>query len=119
MTEHAEKLRDARLRKQILATLHRARSSPQGGLSGRTLYDCVDGGAGFSQGFDGDDHAMGLVIDLCNANFVAGRVLPRRKMQRDGIDFRFFSITDLGSQLYLEAIPPHPLVEDERIMGER
>lgn len=102
-----------RLRRRILQLADAAKAS--GGLRGRMLMDILaDGPAGPE-----DDQALiGLCRDLGNAGFLAEKDLRKRVGDRFGLDHLLYSITALGTSLLSEGIPPHPLVEDERIVPE-
>jgi hypothetical protein len=118
-TESANRKRDARLRRRILATLHSARAmSPRGGISARMLRDTVDSIVPDGQSFEDDTHATGLMRDLVNKGLVAEESLPRRRGQRWGLDYLFLAITDKGTSLVNETAPVDPDIDDERVVEE-
>lgn len=114
-TEHADQKRDLRLRKRILQLLHAARVRPEfGWVSGRFLYDVIDGALPGGQRFEDDDHLLGLLRDLAGAGHVEERDDRRRATDRFGLDLMSYRITPHGTALLLERIEPDPLVEDQR-----
>ena len=110
----AERERDKRIRRRMLFVLHEARSSPKNGLHARLLCDVLRRSMAHGQSITDDGHAMGLIRDLVNAGYVTETRLERRRGQEHGIDTMFVQITAKGSQLWLEQIPPDPLVDDNR-----
>jgi hypothetical protein len=115
----ANRMRDRRLRRRMLSTLHLSRAmSPKGGLGGRALKDLVDGVVPAGQGFESDRHALELARDLVNKGLAEESRLPMRRGQAFGLDFAFFKVTDKGSQLVNESIDPDPDIDDERIVDE-
>jgi hypothetical protein len=114
--EVANRRRDRRLRRRLLETLHDARIGPKGGLNGRFLRDVVAGTVPSSQGFEDDDHTMGLIRDLVNKDYVTEEREPMRRGQRFGIDFMFLKITAKGSSLASdnETHPVDPDIDDDR-----
>jgi hypothetical protein len=114
-TQHANDKRDLRLRKRILQLLHAARVRPEfGWVSGRFLYDVIDGALPGGQRFEDDDHLLGLLRDLIGAAYVEERDDRRREWERFGLDVMSYRVTPRGTALLLEGIPPDPLVEDQR-----
>ena len=114
--EHAERLRDLRLRRRILQVLHAARVRPEfGWAGGRFIYDIVDGALPGGQRFNGDEHMLGLMRDLVAGGYVEERDDRTRNWQSLGVDYISYRITNLGTALVLEAVDPDPLVEDTRM----
>ena len=92
-----------------------AKVRPESGwVSGRFVYDIVDGALPGGQQFDGDDHFAALARDLISAGYVEERDDRRYRWQRQGIDLTSYRITARGTLLLLEELPADPLVEDER-----
>lgn len=116
--EAAERQRDARLRRVLLMSLHRARVSPKGGLHGRTLIDQASAATLPGDEFQGDVHALGLARDLVGKGYVSETDERTRRGQLFGLDYLFFRITAKGSDLADERIPADPMVEDERLLEE-
>lgn len=116
-SEAANNARDARLRKRMLDTLHRARIGPFAGLSARTLVDVVKSATPMGQGFEDDDHAAGLLMDLANAGYCTVKDTRTHRHQSRQIDFLFAKVTSLGSKLSLEEAPVDALVDDGRRDG--
>src|SRR3954468_22239759 len=113
--DYAEHKRDRRLRKRILQALHAARVRPQAGwMSGRFLYDLVDGALPGGQRFDSDLHLLGLARDLVNAGYAQERDDRLRPNEPFSLDTLSFRVTSQGTALALEAIEPDPLIEDSR-----
>jgi len=102
-----------RLRRHVLQLADAAKAS--GGLRGRMLMDIL---ADEPAGPEDDQALMGLCRDLVNAGFLEEKDLRKRVGDRHGLDYLFYSITAMGTSLLAEGIPPHPLVEDERIVPE-
>ena len=115
--EAANNARDARLRKRMLDMIHRARVAPLGGLNARTLMDLIDSAMPAGQGFESEDHAIGLIADLANAGYVTLSDKRTHKHQRHSIDWGFVKITALGSRMSLEQAPVDPLIADGRRDG--
>lgn len=115
--EHAERKRDLRLRKRLLQVLHAARVRPeQGWLSGRFLYDVVDGASPGGQSFDGDAHAAGLLRDLVSGGYADERDDRWKTYHPANLDFTSYRITHRGTALVEQRIEPDPLVEDDRVV---
>ena len=113
--DYAEHKRDRRLRKRVLLALHAARVRPQAGwMSGRFLYDLIDGALPGGQRFDSDLHLLGLARDLVNAGYAQERDDRQRENEPFSLDTLSFRVTSHGTALVLEAIDPDPLVEDSR-----
>ena len=114
--DHAEHKRDLRLRKRCLQILHAARVRPESGwMTGRFVYDCVDGALPGGQRFESDEHLLGLLRDLISAGYVEERDDRTREWQHPSLDWTSYRITNLGTALVLEAVDPDPLVEDSRL----
>ena len=114
-TETANRRRDQRLRRRLLRVMDAAKIRPESGwVSGRFVYDVVDGALPGGQQFDSDDHFAALVRDLINAGYVEERDDRVYRSQRPGIDFTSYRITAKGTLLLVEELPVDPLVEDPR-----
>ena len=115
--EMADRRRDRRLRRRLLNTLNLAgHTSPRRGLSGRSLADLVEGVMGDAgQGFEDDGHALRLMREMVAKGLFAEELLPRRKVQRFGLDHVFYRITAAGVALFSESAPVDPDIDDERV----
>lgn len=114
-TDHAEHRRDRRLRKRLLLALHAVRVRPQGGwATGRFLADLVDGALPGGQRFDSDLHVLGLLRDLVRARCARERDDRVLGNEPFGLDVLSYRVTSHGSAVALEAVDPHPLIEDAR-----
>lgn len=114
--ELADRKRDLRLRKRVLQVLHAARVRPEfGWVTGRFIYDVVDGALPGGQRFEADEHLLGLLRDLIDAGYVEERDDRTRTWQRYGLDCLSYRVTPRGTALVLEQIEPNPLVEDRRV----
>jgi len=110
----AEHRRDCRLRKRLLQGLHAVRVRPQGGwVSGRFLFDLVDGALPGGERFTSDVHGLGLLRDLVNCRLAEERD-ERRSREPFTLEIVSFRITAAGTALVLELVEPDPLVEDSR-----
>ena len=114
-TETADRKRDQRLRKRILQVMDAAKVRPESGwVSGRFVFDIVDGALPGGQCFTDDDHFAALVRDLISSGYVEERDDRYYRWQRQTIDFTSYRITAKGTLLLVEELPVDPLVEDER-----
>lgn len=119
MIERAKHQRDKRLRAKMLMALYMAsRTAPTGRIGARLLKDMVEGIAGAGDGFEGDDHALGLMRDLRGAALAEEKQITRRVGQGFGLDFCEYGITAEGVALHTQASKQHPLVWDDRIEPE-
>jgi hypothetical protein len=119
-TDHADRRRDLRLRRRLLLVLHAARVRPEyGWLSGRFLYDLIDGAAPGGQRFEGDDHVTALLRDLCAAGHAEERDDRWKTYQPASLDFTSYRITHRGTALVEQHVDPDPLVEDDRVRPVR
>lgn len=113
--EQADHKRDLRLRKRVLQVLHAARVRPEfGWVTGRFIFDVVDGALPGGQRFEADEHLLGLLRDLIDAGYVEERDDRTRAWQRYTLDCLSYRITPRGTALVLEQVEPDPLVEDRR-----
>jgi len=100
--DYAEHKRDRRLRKRILLALHAARVRPEAGwMSGRFLYDLIDGALPGGQRFNSDLHLLGLVRDLVNAGYAQERDERQRVDELFSLDTLSFRVTSQGTALAL------------------
>ena len=114
-TEIATRRRDQRLRKRILQVLDAAKVRPESGwVSGRFVYDVVDGALPGGQMFDGDDHFAALARDLISSGYVEERDDRRYQAQRQSIDLTSYRVTAKGTLLLAEELPADAMVEDPR-----
>lgn len=113
--ERAKNLRDRRLRRSLLFTLHASRHSATGGINGQTLADVVESACADGQGFEDGDHLIRLVRDLENKQMAAVQVGGLRRGQRLRPDHLHVKVLDKGSRLMNETEPPDPDIDDERI----
>jgi hypothetical protein len=114
-TELANRKRDKRLRRRMLQLVAAARTSPRGGLNGRTLFDLVNETLPSDLGFEDESHALMLMRDLRDKGYLAEEMIERRRGQRFSVEFVFLRITAKGSSLLNETIPVDGDVDDERI----
>jgi hypothetical protein len=113
--ETATRRRDQRLRRRILQVMDAAKVRPESGwVSGRFVYDVVDGALPGGQQFDADDHFAALARDLISSGYAEERDDRLYRWQRQSIDLTSYRITAKGTLLLLEELPADPLVEDER-----
>ena len=114
-TETANRKRDQRLRRRLLQVMDAAKVRPESGwVSGRFVYDVVDGALPGAQEFEGDDHFAALARDLISAGYVEERDDRLYRWQRQSIDLTSYRITAEGTRLLAEELPVDPLVEDPR-----
>ena len=114
--DHANQQRDLRLRRRILLVLHAARVRPKyGWLSGRFLYDLIDGVQPGGQRFAGDDHLTALLRDLVAAGHAEERDDRWKAYQPASLDFTSYRITHRGTALIEQQVDPDPLVADDRV----
>jgi len=114
-TETASKRRDQRLRRRLLQVMDAAKVRPESGwVSGRFVYDVVDGALPGGQEFESDDHFAALMRDLIASGYVEERDDRRYTWQRQTIDATSYRITAKGTLLLVEELPVDPLVEDQR-----
>ena len=113
--ETANRKRDQRLRKRLLQVFDAAKVRPESGwVSGRFVFDIVDGALPGGQEFEGDDHFAALARDLISAGYVEERDDRRYEWQRQSIDTTSYRITAKGTLLLVEELPADALVEDAR-----
>src|SRR4051794_3458642 len=111
-TETATRKRDQRLRKRLLQVMDAAKVRPESGwVSGRFVFDVVDGALPGGQCFDSDDHFAALARDLVSAGYVEERDDRYYRWQRQTIDATSYRIISKGTLLLLEEAPVDPLVE--------
>ena len=114
-TETANRKRDQRLRRRLLQVMDAAKVRPESGwVSGRFVFDIVDGALPGGQCFTDDDHFAALMRDLISSGYVEERDDRYYRWQRQTIDFTSYRITAKGTLLLVEELPVDPLVEDER-----
>ena len=114
-TETANRKRDQRLRRRLLQVMDAAKVRPESSwVSGRFVFDVVDGALPGGQQFDSDDHFAALVRDLISAGYVEERDDRYYQWQRQSIDSTSYRITAKGTLLLVDELPVDPLVEDER-----
>ncbi len=114
-TETANRKRDQRLRRRLLQVLDAAKVRPESGwVSGRFVYDVVDGALPGGQAFESDDHFTALARDLVSSGYAEERDDRRYRWQRPALDTTSYRITAKGTLLLAEELPVDGLVEDER-----
>src|SRR4051794_39480027 len=73
-TETATRKRDQRLRRRLLQVMDAAKVRPESGwVTGRFVFDVVDGALPGGQQFDSDDHCTALFRDLISSGYVEER----------------------------------------------
>ena len=113
--ETAIRRRDQRLRRRILMVMDAAKIRPESGwMTGRFVYDVVDGALPGGQQFDSDDHLAALLRDLVGSGYAEERDDRLYRWQRQSIDLTSYRITPKGTSLLIEELPVDPLIEDER-----
>ena len=113
--ETALRRRDQRLRKRILQVMDAAKIRPESGwMTGRFVFDVVDGALPGGQQFDSDDHFAALMRDLVGSGYAEERDDRAYRWQRQSIDLTSYRVTPKGTSLLAEGLPVDPLVEDER-----
>jgi hypothetical protein len=118
--ETATRKRDQRLRRRLLQVMDAAKVRPESGwVTGRFVYDVVDGALPGGQQFDSDDHCTALFRDLISSGYVEERDDRLYRSQRQSIDFTSYRVTAKGTALLAEEVPVDPLVEDERRRAAR
>src|SRR5689334_4211365 len=105
-TEIATRRRDQRLRKRLLQVMDAAKVRPESGwVSGRFIFDVVDGALPGGQEFESDDHFAALMRDLISAGYAEERDDRRYGWQRQTIDATSHRITAKGTLLLAEELP--------------
>jgi hypothetical protein len=115
--DRAKEDRDRRLRASLLRTAYNARTSPTGGISGRTLIVVVSADTAAEMGFEDDAHAVALLRDLRSKgllDLVADKQRRLHQGEKLSPDHLALCITDKGSMLVREQIPADPDVWDQR-----
>lgn len=113
--ETATRRRDQRLRRRLLQVMDAAKIRPESGwVSGRFVYDVVDGALPGGQQFDSDGHLAALMRDLISSGYVEERDDRQYRWQRQSIDLTSYRVTARGTALLAEEVPVDPLVEDVR-----
>lgn len=114
--EQANRERDKRLRRSILTALQNAkRYGINGDLDGITLRDVVNAGLPEQQGFEDEQHMIGLVRDLVGKAMVDEQRKDLRRGERYGLRHMRLKILDKGTRLLNETIAPDPDIDDERV----
>ena len=110
--------RDRRLRRKLLHALRLANQiSPSGKLSGDFLRNEVRGFMRGEADFIDDEHALDLLRSLVASGYVEEKDERTRRGERWGLVNLMYRISEKGLRLLVEALPPDPLIEDERIQG--
>jgi hypothetical protein len=92
-----------------------AKVRPESGwMTGRFVFDVVDGALPGGQQFDSDDHFAALMRDLVGSGYAEERDDRAYRWQRQSIDLTSYRVTPRGTALVIEELPIDPLVEDER-----
>jgi hypothetical protein len=113
--EIATRRRDQRLRRRLLQVMDAAKIRPESGwVTGRFVFDVVDGALPGGQQFDSDDHFAALMRDLIGSGYVEERDDRQYRWQRHSIDLTSYRVTPKGTLLLVEELPVDPLVEDTR-----
>jgi non-canonical (house-cleaning) NTP pyrophosphatase len=116
----AKAKRDKRLRRQLLMVIYLAAGHHASGyVHARFVVDQAASVAGRGQGFEDDAHALQLLRELKTFGMVEEREIKGRRVgQKFGLDWVEYCLTDKGAQTHLQAIDPHPLIEDDRQLDE-
>ena len=92
-----------------------AKVRPESGwVTGRFVFDVVDGALPGGQQFESDDHFLALMRDLISSGYAEERDDRRYRWQRPSLDLTSHRITAKGTLLLAEELPVDGLVEDER-----
>jgi hypothetical protein len=113
--KYAAMQRDRRLRRHLLTALYKCLSSPSGWTGAIKLQDIVNGLAPPDQGFEDDEHCLGLLRQLQIKGLIEERKTPRRRDERFGLRHVEYRILALGLSLHNESAPPDPDIDDDRV----
>src|SRR5260221_5144105 len=114
-TEHASRERDGRLRRRLLAALFECRTSPSGWTGALKLRDMADSVAADDQRFQTEQHCVALLRDLAIKRLAEERRKSQKRGQVFGLRHLKYRIRAAGLDLHLEAVPPDPLIDDDRV----
>lgn len=113
--ENAQKQRDRRIRRRLLAALHQMRGNESDGwATGQFLVDAVSGYVPRDEVPSDEDHALNLLRDLVNGGYAEERDDREYIQQPFGLRYMSYRVTHKGSQLWLEYLEPDPMIEDDR-----
>lgn len=99
-----------RLRARILELCDASKAS--GGLRGRMIMDVL---TDFPEAPEDDRALMGLLQDLVNIGEITERDIRKYKHERRSLDTLVYCVTAQGTARLQKQLPPHPLIEDDRI----
>lgn len=115
----AAKARDRRLRRQLLTALFECRASPSGWTGAVTLRDLAEAVFSDDQRFENEQHCIALLRDLLVKGLVEERQKTRRRDETFSLKHLEYRILGPGLNLHLEAAPPDPMIDDDRVpVGE-
>jgi hypothetical protein len=116
--DDGRKQNDELLRREILRVLFHAREGPTAWLRGDSVMRIVRSGLAADVEIRDESHAVGLCRDLVNRGLIVQEFLPQRAWEPFGLQFVRYRISDKGTDLHLEKIPPDPQVADDRIVRD-
>ncbi len=115
-TEHALRERDRRLRRRLLAALFDCRTSPSGWTGALKLRDMADNASSAEEErFQTELHCVALLRDLATKGLAEERRKAQKRGQVFGLRHLKYRILAAGLDLHLEAAPPDPLIDDDRV----
>jgi hypothetical protein len=108
--------RDKKARRLILTAVKLASGyAARGGLSGASLLDQVNGSMAWDQQIDADD-CVRMVREMETAGYLRLELGTIRRGELFGLKhLDVVAISPKGLDLYVEKLPPDPLIDDERL----
>ena len=113
--ENASRERDRRLRRRLLGLLFESRASPTGWTGALKLRDMADAASSKDQRFQSEQHCIALLRDLVIKGLAKERRKATKRGQVFGLRHLKYRILAAGLELHLEAAPPDPLIDDDRL----
>jgi len=110
-----QRVRDRRLRRRLLTTIFELRTGRSGWASAELLRDVVNDVSPPDEGFETDQHCLGLLRDLEIKGLIQERQTKSRKGEKFGLGHLQYRILGLGISLENESVPPDPDIYDDRI----